>query len=101
MESVFPKCLLFQPFKQSGEVFKPARVNFQIKQVTVSIEEFVGRKGVNAKIAFDSCLLFIAYFLPSHNKTDKKVELKHCLFFLLYIRYCIYTISHQCFYVVP
>ena len=59
MKSVFPKCLLFQPFKQSGEVFKPARVNFQIKQVTVSIEEFVGRKGANAKIALDSCLLFI------------------------------------------
>ena len=66
MESVFPKCLLFQPFKQSGEVIKPARVNFQIKQVAVSIEEFVGRKGVNAKIALDSCLLFIGQVIVSH-----------------------------------
>ena len=66
MESVFPKCLLFQPFKQPGEVIKPARVNFQLKQVTVSIEEFVGRKGVNTTIALDSCLLFIGQVVVSH-----------------------------------
>ena len=66
MESVFPKCLLFQPFKQPGEVIKPARVNFQLKQITVSIEEFVGRKGVNTKIALDSCLLFIGQVVVSH-----------------------------------
>ena len=49
-----------------GRGFQAGEGHFQIKQIAVSIEEFVGRKGANTKIALDSCLLFIGQVIVSH-----------------------------------
>ncbi len=61
---------LFHLFKQSDEAVKLTRVNFQIDQFAVAIEELVSGERANTKIALDGSLLFIGQVIVSHIVAD-------------------------------
>ena len=49
--------ILFHAFQQPGEIIEVARVNIQVEQVSVAVEEFVGGEGIDTKVALDGRLL--------------------------------------------
>ena len=64
--------ILFHAFQQPGEIIEVARVNIQVEQVAVAVEEFVGGEGIDTKVALDGGLLVVK--IPAGTKN---VELRY------------------------
>ena len=52
--------------QQTGKVFKVARVDIQVEQVAVAVEQLVGGPAVDVKVALDGALLFGRQVIVSH-----------------------------------
>ena len=48
---------LFHAFQQPGEIIEVAGINFQVKQITVTVKQFIRWESVNTKMALDGGLL--------------------------------------------
>ena len=57
---------LFHAFQQPGEIIEVAGINFQVKQITVTVKQFIRWESVNTKMALDGGLLLWGQIVVSY-----------------------------------